>query len=268
MSIDAMKQALEALRFALHVGFDESSESQIKKGDKAFRQHQDAITALRLAIEQADEQEAWKTSDMAYRPGGLPQDFVKHEVDTPGEWSEWVCPDPTQYFMKCCNCGLVHEMQFNIVKYSAGDKCEDFDDPYVQAVFRARRVEKAERQEPVADASAWWALVMGAAASIEDASNCLRDEDAKRQAIGAAKHYREKAQALYTTRQPMVVSQECAERGCMAHDDRVDGPGMVIERPWVGLTDEEIDKTYETQVWDARRSYARAIEAKLKEKNT
>jgi len=27
-----------------------------------------------------------------------------------------------------------------------------------------------------------------------------------------------------------VVSQECAERGCMAHDDRVDGPGVVIER--------------------------------------
>jgi hypothetical protein len=30
-------------------------------------------------------------------------------------------------------------MQFNVVKYSAGDKCEDVDDPYVQAVFRARR---------------------------------------------------------------------------------------------------------------------------------
>ena len=40
------------------------------------------------------------------------------------------------------------------------------------------------------------------------------------------------------------------------------------QRQWVGLTDEEIDKTHETQVWDARRSYARAIEAKLKEKNT
>jgi hypothetical protein len=40
------------------------------------------------------------------------------------------------------------------------------------------------------------------------------------------------------------------------------------QRQWVELTNEEIDKTYETQVWDARRSYARAIEAKLKEKNT
>jgi hypothetical protein len=40
------------------------------------------------------------------------------------------------------------------------------------------------------------------------------------------------------------------------------------QRPWVGLTDEEINKTHETKVWDARRSYARAIEAKLKDKNT
>ena len=47
------------------------------------------------------------------------------------------------------------------------------------------------------------------------------------------------------------------------------GPNYVApQRTWVGLTDEEIDKTHETQVWDARRSYTRAIEAKLKEKNT
>ncbi len=41
----------------------------------------------------------------------------------------------------------------------------------------------------------------------------------------------------------------------------------IYKREWVGLTDEEIDKIYETKVWDARRSFARAIEAKLKEKN-
>jgi hypothetical protein len=40
------------------------------------------------------------------------------------------------------------------------------------------------------------------------------------------------------------------------------------QRQWTGLTDEEIYKIHETQVWDARRSYARAIEAKLREKNT
>jgi len=138
MSIDAMKQALEAL--------EELNKASIGVDAVCLPGEVDtAMDALRLAIEQADEQEAWKTSDMAYRPEGLPQDFVRHEVDTPDDWSEWVCPDPTQYFMKCCDCGLVHEMQFNIVKYSEGDKCEDFDDPYVQAVFRARRVEQAER---------------------------------------------------------------------------------------------------------------------------
>jgi hypothetical protein len=49
------------------------------------------------------------------------------------------------------------------------------------------------------------------------------------------------------------------------HDGK---PWPVAPKPWVGLTDAEIDKTHETQIWDARRSYARAIEAKLKEKNT
>jgi hypothetical protein len=139
MTIKAMKAALEAMRFGLHVGFDESSESQIKKGGKAFDQHSNAITALRTAIAEAEKQEAWKTSDTAYRPDGLPQDFIKHEVDSFADWSEWVCPDPTQYFMKCCDCGLVHEMQFNVVKYSERDKCEDFNDPNVQVFFRARR---------------------------------------------------------------------------------------------------------------------------------
>ena len=55
--IDEMKQALEALKFGLHVGFDESSESQIKKCGKAFDQHNKAITALRQAIQEATLQE-------------------------------------------------------------------------------------------------------------------------------------------------------------------------------------------------------------------
>ena len=129
MSIETMRQAADQLEIGLAYPGMRFYHDNIRA----------AITALRTAIEQADDQEAWKTSDTAYRPDGLPQDFIKHEVENEGDWSEWVCPDPTQYFMKCCDCGLVHEMQFNVVKYSDGDKCEDFDDPYVQAVFRARR---------------------------------------------------------------------------------------------------------------------------------
>jgi hypothetical protein len=95
----------------------------------------------------APVQEPWKSSDTAHRPGGLPQDFIKHEVENEGDWSEWVNPDPEQYFMKCCDCGLVHEMQFKVVKYSEGDECEPFNDPNVQVVFRARRHDIAEKQE-------------------------------------------------------------------------------------------------------------------------
>lgn len=58
-----------------------------------------------------------------------------------------------------------------------------------------------------------------------------------------------------------VVSTECAERGCMAHDDRVDGPGVVIERQ--PLTDEEIDALARTMVKGNKSVnwLARAIEA-------
>ena len=55
----AAQQALEALCFGLHVGFDESSESQIKKGGVAFDHHNRAITALRTALEQQAEPVAY-----------------------------------------------------------------------------------------------------------------------------------------------------------------------------------------------------------------
>jgi hypothetical protein len=61
---------------------------------------------------------------------------------------------------------------------------------------------------------------------------------------------------------------EALARTVMMDQTAHDTTPPAAQRPWVGLTDEEIDKTYETQVWEARRSYARAIEAKLKEKNT
>jgi len=119
-----------------------------------------AITAIKQAraldkmAENARElgldYEPWKSSDTAHRPGGLPPDFTKHEVENEGDWSEWVNPYSEQYFMKCCDCGLVHEMQFKVAKYSEGDECEFVADADLQAVFRARRVAPfAPVQEPV-----------------------------------------------------------------------------------------------------------------------
>jgi hypothetical protein len=74
----------------------------------------------------------------------------------------------------------------------------------------------------------------------------------------------------------MILSKECVERGCMAYDDRVDEPGEWVRTEWVRLTDEEIygeGRNHEKfakdgSEWFDRGSFARAIEAKLKEKNT
>jgi hypothetical protein len=43
----------------------------------------------------------------------------------------------------------------------------------------------------------WFALVMNAAAALEDAAISLRDADSKRAAEGAAKHYRDAANAMW-----------------------------------------------------------------------
>jgi hypothetical protein len=100
-----------------------------------------------LDYKPATVQEPWKPSDTANRIGGLPQDFIEHKVENEGDWSEWVNPDSEQYFMKCCDCGLVHEMQFKVVKYSEGDECEFIDDADLQAVFRARRATPPAAQQ-------------------------------------------------------------------------------------------------------------------------
>jgi hypothetical protein len=112
-------------------------------------------------------QEPWNPSDTAHRPGGLPQDFTKHEVDLADAWSEWVCPASAQYFMKCCDCGLVHEMQFKVAKYSEGDECEFVADADLQAVFRARRATPPAAQPVPVQVVDIAALVEGMEVSID-----------------------------------------------------------------------------------------------------
>jgi hypothetical protein len=56
----ALELALEALQFALHIGFPESSESQIKKGEKAYQQHRAAITAIKEALAQPKQRNVTK----------------------------------------------------------------------------------------------------------------------------------------------------------------------------------------------------------------
>jgi len=101
--------------------------------------------------------------------------------------------------------GILCEVQFNGVKVWAypGTDPEQLVKAWQEQMKRPANAYKIASARPVGvperQDAAWWALVMGAAASIEDAANCLRDPAAKKQAEGAAKHYREAAQKLWDT---------------------------------------------------------------------
>jgi hypothetical protein len=91
-------------------------------------------------------------------------------------------------------------------------------------------------QEPMANASAWFALVMNAAAELEDASYCLRDEDAKRMAISGAKHYRDAAKALYTTPPSAPVQEPVAWINAEKRTFEWNGP-VLWNTPTVAILD-------------------------------
>ena len=100
------------------------------------------------ALKQIDESMPFPVAKLAQKviKEALAQpEFIKHEVENADDWSEWVCPDPKNYLMKCCDCGLVHEAQFAVVRYKSKterDDCDMVNDPNLQAVFRMRRSEE------------------------------------------------------------------------------------------------------------------------------
>lgn len=62
---------------------------------------------------------------------------VKIEVcDGPRGFSRWVQPRMRKYFLVCCDCDLVHEMQFRVVGIKK-----------LKVQFRARRAEGYTRRE-------------------------------------------------------------------------------------------------------------------------
>lgn len=64
-----------------------------------------------------------------------------------GGWSDWICPKPSGYLMKCCDCGLVHELDFkafveaNLNKRKKTFEIVELPLP-IRAMFRARRWRK------------------------------------------------------------------------------------------------------------------------------
>jgi nitrate/TMAO reductase-like tetraheme cytochrome c subunit len=56
-------------------------------------------------------------------------------------WTRWQQPNHEGYLLKCCDCGLVHELQFAVVKFenSESKKAEFMDDPNLRVAFKAKR---------------------------------------------------------------------------------------------------------------------------------
>jgi hypothetical protein len=59
--------------------------------------------------------------------------FRKEKPVGPRGFSRWVQPAVPKYMLACCDCSLVHEMQFRVVDS--------------RAQFRARRAERYTAQE-------------------------------------------------------------------------------------------------------------------------
>lgn len=62
--------------------------------------------------------------------------FKKHQVEKIGDWTEWIYPHRTKYKLACCDCGLVHDMQFALIKRGLGKAI----------VFRVRRNSRSTGQ--------------------------------------------------------------------------------------------------------------------------
>jgi hypothetical protein len=60
-------------------------------------------------------------------------------VDEDG-WSEWLHPTAPSFFSKCCDCGLIHEMEFQIVPFSDNAALNPGEGANGVIIFRVRRV--------------------------------------------------------------------------------------------------------------------------------
>ena len=75
---------------------------------------------------------------------------LRQEVEQEDGWSKEIAPDMNIYKMACCDCGLVHDITFWVVKVTKENEngtweCEDADDSY-RVIFRARRNNKSTGQ--------------------------------------------------------------------------------------------------------------------------
>ncbi len=68
---------------------------------------------------------------------------LRPETEThPGGWTDWIRPKRRGYLMGCCDCGLIHELDFAVVKrvpFKEGEYVKFDVVKGADVVFRARR---------------------------------------------------------------------------------------------------------------------------------
>jgi hypothetical protein len=284
----------------------------------------DLSDALRPRQVEDIYKQAWLMLSAPPAPAPAQPEFFTHSVDAPYDWSEWVCPDPKGYLMKCCDCGLVHEVEFGVVRYQSEterEDCEMVDDPNLQAVFRMRRSEQwspvdtahragglpVEQPEPAQpckygnEPASCRSSPMDCQCEIDaffEQPAPAQEPVAKVAAKEGAEWWQSEVERYAP---PPAPAQQCV---CgepeTSGTHRTDGPCYAEQpapepdpdeltiaymsglhegkkrKPWVGLTDKELDLLgapwhFNLLVGEERkqvRAYIRAVEAKLKEKNT
>ena len=218
-------------------------------------------------------------------------EFVTHNVDKPYDWSEWVCPNPSGYLMKCCDCGLVHEAEFGVVRYKSEterEDCDMVDDPNLQAVFRMRRSEKWSPEDtahragglPMAQPEQKEQLLFEIDGEMLTASQMMGVELFNfQQATGcdtAAEFLEQPEQepVAWMRHDGARVTTAADRKNYPDYETRYSVPLYTAppQREWVGLTKEEVEDievTWEaTSEWSTFGHAVRYIEAALKEKNT
>lgn len=75
---------------------------------------------------------------------------IKKMIEGRGGWSEWQAPVMKGYIMQCCDCDLIHEMEFKTFVargQKANGKFTVVDlPPEIRVLFRARRERIARKR--------------------------------------------------------------------------------------------------------------------------
>ena len=242
---EVMQMALDALQESKPIDINDPT---------AFYRSAHAIEAMRVAL---------ATEQIECTP--MPP------VDDDG-WCEWSYPKHKGYLMQCCDCGLVHEVEFhvlgNIEPQEDGSSNGEVMEAGYQVGLRMRRHSEQPEQEPVAQiqvAEDYYPHVV----FLDGVDTTSLDQ-----------------KFLYTAppqqpEQEPVAEVRCDDGGILTAKFLVRDLPLFAklyaappQREWVGLTDEEYATLMQQADYDAAKTGSvfqnlrRAIEAKLREKNT